>query len=75
MSDQTTALKRIVAVCSNSRGLSEQMLRVFDIAMQGLGTPSRLRTLELQAAIQRKRDRRAAEIAADVALQGSSPWS
>lgn len=75
MSDQTTALKRIVAVCTNSRHLSKRMLSVFDIALQGLGTPSRLRKLEIQAAIQRKRDRRAAELAADVALQGSSPWS
>jgi hypothetical protein len=74
MSDHITALRRIVSVCSNLRGPSHHMLRVYDIAMQGLGTPARLRELEIQSAIQRKRDRQTAQAAADVALQGSSPW-
>lgn len=69
------SLERIAKVCANARNPSQNLMNIYDITMQGLGLTAGQRELEIQAAIQRKRDRRAAEIAADVALQGSAPWS
>lgn len=69
------SLERIAKVCANARNPSQSLMNIYDITMQGLGMTSRQRKMEIQAAIQRKRDRLAEKAAADVALQGSSPWS
>lgn len=61
MSHETkVALERIAALCSTSNSLPDRLVRVYDVALQGLGLTAGQRKVEIQAAIQRKRDRLAA---------------
>lgn len=51
------ALWRVIALYCNNDRMTCNELRVFEIAMEGLGFPPARRLLEIQKAIQRKRDR------------------
>lgn len=60
------ALERIVSLCESSKALSDRQVRIFDIALHGLGLTAGQRRAKIQDAIQAKRDRIAA-------TYGSSP--
>lgn len=51
------ALWRVIALFSDNDRMSGHELRVFEIAMEGLGFSAERRRFEIEAAIQRKRDR------------------
>lgn len=50
------ALERIATLCSTSLTLTERMVRVYDVALEGLGLTAGQRKAEIQAVIQRKRE-------------------
>ena len=56
-SQERKALYRIINIFREDDNLSCSELRIFDIAMDGVGMPTRQRRREIEASIQRKRDR------------------
>lgn len=51
------ALERIVTICEKSPSMSERQLRLFDIALEGLGLVNGQRQEIIRGKLQAKRDR------------------
>lgn len=55
--EAVVALERIVTLCEKSAELPERQLRLFDIALEGLGLLNGQRQEIIRAKLQAKRDR------------------